>query len=73
MAIIKKNELKQMDKKTLSEKLLGLKKELVKVNAHIAMGSLPENPGRTREIKRTIARLITILKQKDKEVSQKDE
>ena len=59
MAIIKKNELKQMDPKTRETKLAELNKELIKVNAQVAMGTIPENPGRIREIKKTIARLHT--------------
>ncbi len=60
MAIIKKNELKQMKKKDLEKRLVDLKKELVKINIQIAMGTLPENPGRVGEIKRTIAKLTAL-------------
>ena len=65
MAIIKRNELKQMNAKAVDDKLLELRKELVKVNAQIAMGTMPENPGRVKEIKRTIAKLITLKKSKE--------
>lgn len=67
MAIIPKNEFKQMNRAALQVKLLDLKKELIKLNAQIAIGTLPENPGRVREVKRTIARIYTVLKQKPKE------
>ncbi len=65
MAIIRKNELKQMNEKALSDKLLELKKELVKINAQIAMRTTPENPGRIREIKKTIAKIETAKKNKE--------
>ena len=65
MAILKRNELKQMNEKAMESKILELKKELVKANAQIAMGTMPENPGRIKEIKRTIAKLITLKKSKD--------
>lgn len=68
MAILRKTEIKNMDTKTLNDKLVSLKKELVKINAQIAMGTLPENPGRIKEVKRTIARIITKLNKKSKEV-----
>ena len=68
MAILRKTEIKNMDIKTLNEKLISLKKELVKINAQIAMGTLPENPGRIKEVKRTIARIMTKLNKKSKEV-----
>ena len=62
MAIIKINELKQMEQKLLQSKLNDLKKELMKVNAQIAMGTVPENPGRIKEIKKTIARIKNLQK-----------
>lgn len=62
MAIIKKTELNKMDGKTLETKLIDLKKELVKINIQISTGTLPENPGRVKEIKKTIARIYPLLK-----------
>ena len=59
MAILKKSEIKQMQKPLMQEKLTDLKKELMRLNAQVTTGTRPENPGRIREIKRTIARLLT--------------
>lgn len=53
-----------MNEEALKSKLTDLRKELIKVNSQISTGTLPENPGRVKEIKRTIARLITNLNQK---------
>lgn len=64
MAIIKKNDFKQMDEESLKKKLSDLKKEMVKINAQISTGTPPENPGRVREMKKTVARILTKLKQK---------
>ncbi|MBI2670737.1 50S ribosomal protein L29 [Candidatus Woesearchaeota archaeon] len=61
MAIIKKTELKQMNEKSLKEKMNDLKKELIKINSQRAIGTIPEKPGRIKEIKRTIARIYTHL------------
>jgi len=66
MAILKKSEIKQMNTTVIPEKITELKKELMKLNAQVATGTRPENPGRIREIKRTIARLLT-KKNKPKE------
>lgn len=60
MAILRKNEIKQMNEKELNEKLASLNEELVKINAQIAMGTLPQNPGRIKEIRKTIARIKTL-------------
>ena len=61
MAIIKKNELKQMNKEQLKEKMNDLRKELLKINTQISTGTTLESPGRVKEIKRTIARLHTYV------------
>ena len=61
MAILKKNELKLMDEKSLQAKKDTLLKELIKVNAQIATNTPPENPGRVREIKKTIARINLLM------------
>jgi large subunit ribosomal protein L29 len=60
MAIIRKNELVQMDEKALEGKLKELKIELIKINAQRSMGTMPENPGKIKEIKKTIARINTL-------------
>ncbi len=73
MALIKINELKQMDEKTLENKIEELRKELIKVNAKVAIGTSVENPGKIREIKKTIARILTISKEKTKEKDVKKE
>ncbi len=53
----------------LKEKTLELEKELMKLRAQVASGTPPENPGRMGEIKKTLARIITI--KNEKEVSKK--
>ena len=65
MAIIKTSELKQMDDKALTNKVNELRNELISINAQVAMGTLPENPGKIKEIKRTIARILTIKNLKE--------
>lgn len=60
MAIIKKNELKAMNKEQLKEKLGVLRNELMKLRSQVATRTRPENPGRIRELRRTIARIHTM-------------
>ena len=57
-------EIRGMDKNTLDEKLVELKKELVKMNAQVAVGTALKNPGQVRTVKKTIARILTINSQK---------
>ena len=62
MALIKKNELMQMNEKGLKDKYEELRKELVKINSQRAIGTIPEKPGRIKEMRKTIARIHTYLK-----------
>ena len=67
MAILRKSEIKQLNKQATEEKITELRKELMKVNSQIAMGTMPENPGRVKIIKKTIAKLIISNKNKKEE------
>lgn len=70
MAIIKKSEFKNLNETQLNERLIHLRKELVKLNAQRAIGTTLESPGKIKAIKRMIAKINTILNQgiKSKEV-----
>ena len=63
---MKAKEIRGTDKTTINEKLLELKKELVKLNAQIAIGTAIKNPGQVRKIKKTLARIITVRNEKEK-------
>lgn len=62
MAIIRKKELNQMSEPAMNGKITELRRELIRYNSQLSTGTPPENPGRIRAIKRTIARLNTSLK-----------
>jgi len=57
---MKAKELKAMNELDLESKSIELKKELMKVNSQIAIGTLPKSPGKVKEMKRTIAKILTI-------------
>ncbi len=57
---MKAKELKVMNELDLEKKMTELKKELMKVNSQIAIGTLPKSPGKVKEMKRTIAKILTI-------------
>jgi len=67
MAILRPKQIREMSKKDLQSKFVELKKELVRIKAQISKGTLPENPGRTKEVRRTIARINHINKEVLKE------
>lgn len=57
-----------MSVEKINDKVKELRKELMKSRAKSASKVNPENPGRAREIRKTIARLLT---KKGKEVKKK--
>ena len=57
---MKVKELKLMNEPDLENKMSELKKELMKINSQIAIGTIPKSPGKVKEIKRTIAKILTI-------------
>ncbi len=67
---LKIKELESMRIEELNTKLEELKKELIKHNAQIATGTNPKSPGQVRVIKKTVARILTVLKTKGGEKKQ---
>ncbi|HPR66948.1 MAG TPA: 50S ribosomal protein L29 [Methanothrix sp.] len=64
MAIFRVDELRNMSPEELGEELEKLKSELIRERGLVVSGGAPENPGRIREIKRSIARIKTIQKER---------
>lgn len=60
MAILRLNEIREMTSEERGEQLVKLKDELIRERAIASAGGAPDNPGRIREIRRTIARIKTI-------------
>ena len=64
---MKKLELKQKSEQDLMKNLDELRRDLMKLNAQRATGTVPENPGNIKKFRRTIARIYTILNKKQME------
>lgn len=62
---MKIKDLRQMPKEELLNKLRELKKEIIKNNAQIATGTTPKSPGQVRQSKKTVAKILTLLKEKE--------
>ncbi len=58
---MKHKELAKMGNPELQEKLKELKKELMKENAQVAIGTAPKNPGKISQTKKTIAKIKSII------------
>jgi large subunit ribosomal protein L29 len=64
MAILHVSDIRKMKKEELAKKLEDLRKELMRMRSQISQGTAPEKPGRVKEIRRTIAKILTIQKEK---------
>ena len=62
--MLKVSELRNLSKQELGEKVVALKKSLYEIRIQKATGRI-EKPGRIREARREIARILTILKEKE--------
>lgn len=65
MAILKTKQIREMKPEDLEKKLNELRLELLKEMGNVKMGRPIKNPGKIKELRRAIARLLTI-KQKRK-------
>lgn len=64
MAILRMNQIREMDADQLNKKLIELHVELGKLRTTVYAGGKVENPGRIHEIKKTIARIETAKKER---------
>jgi large subunit ribosomal protein L29 len=64
---IKIKELKSTGVEDLKDKMTELKKQLMKDYTQVSTGTTPKSPGQIRAAKKTIARILTILKEKNQE------
>jgi len=60
MSILTADEIRDLSDGEREEQLNDLQLELSQERGQIAVGGFPENPGRIREIRRTIARIKTV-------------
>lgn len=70
---MKLSEIRAMDTNSLNDKVVELKAELAKEKALVAGGTRPENPGKIRSVRKTIARILTVIKEKGKQQKKKKE
>lgn len=59
MAELRSNEITSMGEEEQTKQLIELRKNLMKIKGGLASGGIPEDVGKTREIRRTIARILT--------------
>ncbi|MBW2966036.1 50S ribosomal protein L29 [Candidatus Woesearchaeota archaeon] len=62
---MKVKELKGLSEEEKKKRLEELRKELIKHRAQIATGTIPKSPGQVKQTKKTIAKILTFLKEKE--------
>ena len=65
MAILTAEEARDLDTSELKEQLTDLQKELVEERGQVEVGGFADNPGRMKEMKKTIARIKTVLNERN--------
>jgi large subunit ribosomal protein L29 len=62
--VLKANEIRELTKEERYEKLEELKRELMHERGVAAMGGSPPSPGKIRQLRTSIARMLTIMHEK---------
>lgn len=57
-------EIRTLSEDALKSRIAELRKELMKYNAQVAIGTIPKNPGAIRKSKRMVARILTVLNER---------
>ena len=65
MPILRMEEIREMSIEDKQEKLQELRTELTKLQTMIKAGGAIENPGRTKVLKKTIARILTVINEEE--------
>ncbi|MFA6328706.1 MAG: 50S ribosomal protein L29 [Candidatus Micrarchaeia archaeon] len=64
MAIIKNSKIREMSDSELSAKLFEFQKELNSERGMVASGGRTSNPGKISELRRSVARVLTIIQER---------
>jgi large subunit ribosomal protein L29 len=64
MAIFRMDELRNMSPEELAEELHDLKDDLIREKGIVKTGGAPENPGRIKDIRKAIARIKTVQRER---------
>ncbi len=65
MAILRMVQIREMSPEARDKRLDEMKTELSKLRTMISAGGSVENPGRVKELRKTIARLKTVMREEE--------
>jgi large subunit ribosomal protein L29 len=64
MAIFRIDEIRNMNAEEIAEELHKLESELVRERGVVTAGGAPEKPGRIKDIRKTVARINTVQRER---------
>ena len=73
MPILRIKDIRAMSSEDRGKRLLELRTELVRLRTMIKAGGAVENPGRIRELRKAIARILTIENEPPESTKEADE
>ena len=65
MTILKADKIREMDERERERTLIGLREELMMLYSMQTGGGLSDNPARAKQIRKEIARILTIKKEEE--------
>ncbi|BEP17528.1 hypothetical protein PYJP_08800 [Pyrofollis japonicus] len=68
--MLRTDDIRKMSREERLKKLAELREELVKLRLKAAMGTL-DNPGAIRAIRKTIARILTVMREEELKAQKK--
>jgi large subunit ribosomal protein L29 len=71
MPTMKMREIRDMSKEERVRRLSELRTDLVRMRTMVKAGGAVENPSRIRELKKTVARILTVMNEEAKKETQK--
>jgi len=66
MPILRVSEIRKMSNEEREKRLTELRAELARMRTMVKAGGAVDNPSRIRELKRTIARILTVINEERK-------
>jgi large subunit ribosomal protein L29 len=67
LPILRMQEIREMSTEERTRRLEELRTELSKLKTMISAGGSVENPGRVKDLRRTIARVMTVIREEELE------
>ena len=65
MPIVRMQEIRDMSEEERSVKLQELRTEVTKIKTTIMAGGAVENPGRSKALRKAIARILTVINEEE--------